>query len=1167
MRQKAAFQSGVFDLRVLSAFALCGVGCLLAMLSLAAPSPRQTTKLGVGAQSVSSAQQTAQTNSPGSTCQNSANPLSMVCDTWVARYAFPGSGDDTPAAVVFSPDGSRVFVTGTTGHIQTVNDFVTVAYDTTTGAQLWAAQYDGPGHDVDQASAIGISPDGKHVYVTGKSAGPQTGNSNPTFDFATIAYDAATGAQEWVARFNGVGNDPGLPIDSGSGEPNALAVSPDGSRIFVTGQGAGTLGPQYTTVAYDLSGNQLWSASYSGTGSNYNIANSVAVGPGGTQVYVTGTSAGTTTKRDYATVAYNASTGAQNWVARYDGPASGNDQASSVATSPDGLHVYVTGKSETANGYTDDATVAYDSVTGNQQWVSRYSLPSVFNLAATVKVSPNGKSVFVTGEKVTFVDQINSVSEYPTIAYDALTGAQQWISSYPGPRNDAYVAVTLAVSPDSESVFVLQMSGENAGDFAAVRYDATSGAQQWVAKYDGPGNGLDLPKGISVSTDGSKVVVTGASPGKETRNDFATLQYDAATGAQQWLVRYNGPGTNDDEAVAIVTSPDGNTVYVTGWSENGSDYGLDYATVAYDATTGIQKWASRYHRADNSFATARAMAISHNGRRLYVTGYTDAGYNGAPPEYTTVAYDAATGARLWKAFFTAPMNSDINSGTAQALVVSPDDSRVYVTGNVAGSTGGFTSYNDFGTVAYDAAMGSVIWTAYYAGTAGLSNSNNIPWAIGVTPDGNHVVVAGQVSNNTSPLDFGTVAYDAATGAQQWVETFNGQANNSDVARALAVSPDSSAVFVTGESLGLNNAYVYQTIAYNIADGSQRWAATYSGPAGTGDLPAAMAASPDGKRVYVTGLSDGNGTGSDYGTVAYDANTGAQVWVARYAQPGSDLGMAIAVSPDSSLVFVTGESAGAMTHGDYATIFYDAASGNERFAGRYDGPLSGDDVAVGIAVSPDGSRVFATGVSSGASSGPDYGTIAYNTALVTGAPNPSPTPTPVSMSGVQSMKTHGNAGSFGIDLPLGDPAGIECRSTGAQGDYTMVFNFTNPLTSVAGASIINGTARVNGGTIASDPHQYLVDLTGVSDAQVITVNLTNVTDSAGNFSSSVSASMAVLIGDTNGDGFVNSADIGQTKSQSGSAVNASNFREDVNADGFINSADISLVKSQSGTALP
>ena len=59
----------------------------------------------------------------------------------------------------------------------------------------------------------------------------------------------------------------------------------------------------------------------------------------------------------------------------------------------------------------------------------------------------------------------------------------------------------------------------------------------------------------------------------------------------------------------------------------------------------------------------------------------------------------------------------------------------------------------------------------------------------------------------------------------------------------------------------------------------------------------------------------------------------------------------------------------------------------------------------------------------------------------------------------------------------------------------------------------------------------------------------------------------LIGDSNGDGFVDSADISQIKGQSGVPVTNANFREDINADGFLDSADISAVKSKSGTALP
>ena len=66
---------------------------------------------------------------------------------------------------------------------------------------------------------------------------------------------------------------------------------------------------------------------------------------------------------------------------------------------------------------------------------------------------------------------------------------------------------------------------------------------------------------------------------------------------------------------------------------------------------------------------------------------------------------------------------------------------------------------------------------------------------------------------------------------------------------------------------------------------------------------------------------------------------------------------------------------------------------------------------------------------------------------------------------------------------------------------------------------------------------------------------------------ISVQMAVLVGDTNSNGSVNSSDVSQTKLQSGQAVTNSNFREDVNANGTINSSDVSLVKLKSGSALP
>jgi hypothetical protein len=167
--------------------------------------------------------------------------------------------------------------------------------------------------------------------------------------------------------------------------------------------------------------------------------------------------------------------------------------------------------------------------------------------------------------------------------------------------------------------------------------------------------------------------------------------------------------------------------------------------------------------------------------------------------------------------------------------------------------------------------------------------------------------------------------------------------------------------------------------------------------------------------------------------------------------------------------------------------------------------------------------------------------------------------------VVSRKIHGSAGTFDVDLTSG--SGIECRSGGPNGNYTLVFMFANPLTSVGGVQLIGGTGSVANGAMGSDAHQYVVNLTGVASAQTLNLTLNNVADSAGNFSGTISVSMNVLVGDTNADRFTDAVDVGQTKSQSGDAVTSSNFREDVNVDGFIDAVDVSLVKSKSGTALP
>ncbi len=166
--------------------------------------------------------------------------------------------------------------------------------------------------------------------------------------------------------------------------------------------------------------------------------------------------------------------------------------------------------------------------------------------------------------------------------------------------------------------------------------------------------------------------------------------------------------------------------------------------------------------------------------------------------------------------------------------------------------------------------------------------------------------------------------------------------------------------------------------------------------------------------------------------------------------------------------------------------------------------------------------------------------------------------PVAQSAV-SRKTHGAAGDFDVPLPLTGSVGVECRNGPA---HQMIINFAVPVT-VSSANVTSGSGSV--GSFSVSGAAVTVNLTGVTNAQRITVTLGNVND--GTNLGDVPVSMGVLAGDVNGNGTVNAGDVSQSKGQAGQAVTGANFRSDVNANGSINAGDVALVKGASGTSLP
>jgi DNA-binding beta-propeller fold protein YncE len=435
-------------------------------------------------------------------------PAASVTQIWASR--FTGAGGSTVATVVkVSPDAQTVYVTGGSQAELGTYEFATVAYSAATGAQLWASYYAGPGPGGFVATGLVVSPDGEKVYVTG----PSGGGAVTDLDYATVAYDAATGTQLWVSRYNG----PGSRGDSSQ----SMAISSSGRTLYVTGgsRGIGS-NNDFATVAYDAAtGAQLWVSRYNGPGNGRDFATHVIVNRPGTTVFVTGGSTGRHSGFDYATIAYRASDGATLWVRRYNGTADAKDYPHGLALSPDGRTVYVTGASRDRGHGVDYATIAYRASDGATLWVRRYTGPSGTDDAQAVAVGERGRLVYVSGYSQGSV----SGQDYLTIAYNAATGAQVWIRRYNGTAGKTDLTRDMTVAHNGKAVYVTGLSqGADGYQYATVAYDGATGRQLWVRTYAGQMGGI--PNAIAAGSDGNSVYVTGSIQGPGGYN-YGTVAY------------------------------------------------------------------------------------------------------------------------------------------------------------------------------------------------------------------------------------------------------------------------------------------------------------------------------------------------------------------------------------------------------------------------------------------------------------------------------------------------------------------------------------------------------------------------------------------------------------------------------------------------------------------
>ncbi len=256
---------------------------------------------------------------------------------WSDEYSNGGNRDFANAVTV--DPVNNVYVTGESRSGNGL-DYYTMKYNTT-GGVLWNLRTDGNGND-DRPQAITVASDG-NTYVVGNSYRGLIEDD----DILLVKINNA-GGFVWSQLVGGTDGD----------ADRARSVNTDGvDNVYITGsvKNVGN-GEDYYVARYFKNGTKHWDYIYQSSSNGFDEAKDVRINSN-YEVYASGYSNVSGTSDDYFTVRLD-TMGNEVWTKRFDGPASNSDQMSAFEVDGFG-NIFVTGSSTGSGTLRDYSTIKY----------------------------------------------------------------------------------------------------------------------------------------------------------------------------------------------------------------------------------------------------------------------------------------------------------------------------------------------------------------------------------------------------------------------------------------------------------------------------------------------------------------------------------------------------------------------------------------------------------------------------------------------------------------------------------------------------------------------------------------------------------------------------------------------------------------------------------------
>ena len=477
---------------------------------------------------------------------------------------------------------------------------------------------------------------------------------------------------------------------------------------------------------------------------------------------------------------------------------------------------------------------------------------------------------------------------------------------------------SLALSPDGKRLYVgafFLKAGVPVNEIGAL--NATTG--QRITQFATVAFDAAQPPPIALSPDGSVLYL-----GVTTLNGASVYGVGAVRTSDGHRTSFRAPSDYGNiESIAV--SPDGKVVYAAGDSGLTGQPNNHSLITAYHAGTGVA--VRKPTRLDAN--TVFSLAFSPDGSTLYAGGtFTKVGQNAR-------LHLAAFNTSSWK---LEPFDPGADNGV-HALAVAPNGT-VYLGGN-------FTS------VGGEPRLGVAAVTPAGAVTAWDPHADGPVAAIAVAPRVNHPIGVGGAfdSIGSATRDY-IAAVDLTTGK---LAAFNPGATDPHTqfalgtVDALAASPDGKTLYVGGVFSAIGGQSRSGIAALSIPDGMVE--SFDAGPAISSVHAEVL--SPDGATLYVAGV-----VGSSHSAGVAAISTATSVVSVFPPLPANTID-SLALSSDGSTLYAGGLINFVPGHGGAGVLALSTAS--EQPVGGFDAEGSSGGDVTSLALSPDGSTLYAGGL--------------------------------------------------------------------------------------------------------------------------------------------------------------------------------------------------------------